>query len=445
MAGPAADWIRRMSRLAQSSVVRVSLARFVLLSVLALLVLGVGIRITARNLAEKEAMTEATNRAQGVARGVVSALVTPQLRAGDPESLDQVAQALAFRLGDGTFSHIILFDADGDVLWSDQPSLINQRVPLDAELRQSMRSGGLVTRLPGSNSRHPATIGDEDRLLEVHVPLPDASGGPVVFEAYVDTVSIAEQRDDISQRTLPIALGALLLFQLTVLPLAWSLARRIDRARRDQSDLLRRSMRAWHEERRRLARDLHDGVVQDLSAVGYALPSVAAELPTASTSARATLDRFGDVLQQDVAALRTLILDLMPVDLHEIGLAAALRSLADRNSRDDLEITVEVEDGVDPGEDLLGLVYRVVREGLRNVQKHARANNAWVHVSREDDIVTIVLTDDGRGLGEAGRRQGFGLRLLQALVDDVGGTFDLRDRQSGGTRLEVRFPASLPS
>ena len=92
----------------------------------------------------------------------------------------------------------------------------------------------VVARLPGDDDRHPEVIGDEDSLLEVHVPLPATDGGVVVFEAYVDATAIASDRDRILRKTLPIALGGLLLFQLAVLPLAWSLARRIDRARREQ-------------------------------------------------------------------------------------------------------------------------------------------------------------------------------------------------------------------
>ena len=261
----------------------------------------------------------------------------------------------------------------------------------------------MIPRPPDDEDRHPDGIGGESTLLEVHVPLPAAQGGPVVFEAYIDSDRIADERNAISRKTLPIALGGLLLFQLAILPLAWSLARRIDRARRDQADLVTRSLRAWHEERRRMAQDLHDGVVQDLSAVSYSLPTVTSALPNtpAGSAARSTVDRMIRLLQQDLHALRTMVLDLMPTDLVEIGLEAALVSLAERYTDDSLDISVEVEEGLDLDEDVMGVVYRVVREGLRNVQKHARAGHARVTVSQDADTVAIVLTDDGRGLAAA--------------------------------------------
>ena len=292
----------------------------------------------------------------------------------------------------------------------------------------------------------PTPSAARDNLLEVNVPLPAAQGGPVMFEAYIDSARIADERDAISKETLPIALGGLLLFQLAVLPLAWSLARRIDRARRDQADLVTRSLRAFHEERRRLAQDLHDGVVQDLSAVSYSLPTVTSALPDTpeGSAARSTVDRMIGLLQQDLHALRTMVLDLMPTDLLEIGLAAALVSLAERYTDDNLDISVEVEEGLDLDEDVMGVVYRVVREGLRNVQKHARAGHARVTVSQDADTVAIVLTDDGRGLEPPRGDEGFGLRLLKALVDDLDGTFDLFSGPAGGTEMRVHIPARLP-
>ena len=125
MAATLSDWFRRTLDLTRGSVVRVSLARFVLLSALALLVLGVGIRTAGRHIAEEQAMEEATDRAQGVGRGIVSSLVDRGLRAGDPDSIRRVKQALSPRLHDRTFAHVVIFDAHGRVLWSDVDKMID--------------------------------------------------------------------------------------------------------------------------------------------------------------------------------------------------------------------------------------------------------------------------------------------------------------------------------
>ena len=446
MAATPSDWFRRTSELTQGSVVRVSLARFVLLSALALLVLGVGIRTAGRHIAEQQALEEATARAQAVGKGIGSALVDPGLRAGDPDSIQRVQRALRYRLDDGTFAHVEIFDADGRVLWSDMRTRIGKHVRIDPELRDALHTGVVLPRPPDDEDRLPDAFGDAGDLLDVYVPLTTTQGGAVVFEAYIDSDRIANERNTIAKKTVPIALIGLLLFQLAVLPLAWSLARRIDRARRDQADLVARSLRAWHEERRRLAQDLHDGVVQDLSAVSYSLPTVTAALPDTpeGSAARHTVDRMIAMLQQDLHALRTMVLDLMPTDLHEIGLATALATLADRYIDGSLDITVEVEEGLDLDEDVTGVVYRVVREGLRNVQKHAGAGHARVTVSQDADTVVVLLTDDGRGLEPHEGDEGFGLRLLKAMVDDLGGAVDLFSAPGGGTAMRVRVPARLP-
>jgi signal transduction histidine kinase len=446
MAATPSDWFRRALDLTRGSVVRVSLARFVLLSALALLVLGVGIRIAGRHVAEDQALSDATKRAAGVGRGIISALVDPGLRDGDPRSMQRVEQALKYRLHDGTFRHVLIFDAQGRVLWSDVDEMVGDRLPIDPQLQDAIRTGTVLPRLPGDENRNPDAFEPGNNLLEVHVPLPATDGGVVVFEAYIDSTAIAADRDRISKKTLPIALGGLLLFQLAILPLAWSLARRIDRASRQQSELVTRSLRAWHEERRRLAQDLHDGVVQDLSAVSFSLPTVASALPATpeGSAARSTIDRMSDLLQRDLHALRTMILDLMPTDLREVGLTSALVSLSERYRDDDLDISVEVEEGLHLGEDIMGVVYRVVREGLRNVQKHARARHARVVVSRDADSVVVVVTDDGRGLEQQVSHKRFGLRLLKAMIDDLGGVFALSSGAGGGTEMQVRIPAVLP-
>ena len=78
------------------------------------------------------------------------------------------------------------------------------------------------------------------------------------------------------------------------------------------------------------------------------------------------------------------------------------------------------------------------------MQKHAEAGHARVSVSQDADTVVILLTDDGRGLEPQEGDEGFGLRLLKAMVEDLGGALDLSGRPAGGTEMRVRIPARLP-
>jgi two-component system NarL family sensor kinase len=107
---------------------------------------------------------------------------------------------------------------------------------------------------------------DQGRLLEVHLPVPTPGGQTLLFETYSRYSSVTANAGAMWRQFLPITVGALLLLQLFQLPLVWSTARRLDASLRERERLLRRAVEATDTERRRIARDLHDGVVQDLAA-----------------------------------------------------------------------------------------------------------------------------------------------------------------------------------
>src|SRR4029077_19744923 len=102
----------------------------------------------------------------------------------------------------------------------------------------------------------------------------DVDGVPFVFEAYMSPDLIQENEADLFRGLMPIVLGMILLFMLATLPLAVDLARRVDRASASRSVLLRASLVALQDERRRVAQVLHDGVIQDLAAAGYSLSTL---------------------------------------------------------------------------------------------------------------------------------------------------------------------------
>jgi len=144
--------------------------------------------------------------------------------------------------------------------------------------------------------------------------------------------------------------------------------------------------------------------------------------------------------------MRSLIFDLLPTDLDGVRLLTALEALAGRHRDAGLAVHLEVQTDLGIDSEVAGLVYRVLREGLRNIERHAQASNAWVQVTVRDQVVEIALADDGRGLRDSvrGREGHFGLRLLDGLARDTGGTLDLQNRAGGGALLKVRIPTVLP-
>lgn len=425
--------------------------RFALLSSVALVILGAGTAVLSGYLAKSEAIRDARVRSELIARATAAPMLDEAVRRQDPRVFRQLSTALQNRIRYGSVRHIVLWSADGRIIWADERQFIGARIALSAELRELARRSGSIVYEPGEKPPHPGRDPDEDSLLEVYVGATDADGVPFLFEAYISPERVNEDARAVLRQILPMSLGALLVLQLATLPLAVSLARRVDRTTAHRTAILQRSLMSWHQERRRLAQDLHDGVVQDLSAMSYALPGVIDQLPDRPEAemARATAERMCDVLVRDLAALRSMVIDLAPSELDGRGLVTALEELSSRSTRQGLDVDLSVDPALSVGETVGGLVYRVVREGLRNVEKHAQAQNVEIAVSRRGDLVEVRVSDDGRGHGEdsdRGRADDghVGLRLLGQFVRDVGGTLWLDGRPGGGTELRASVPLDPP-
>lgn len=432
---------------APRSVVRLAVTRFVILSFATLLILGVVTVLVSRHIARDEAFRDARVRSEEIARSVAAPLVDSAVRRRDPDAMQDLDVALRNWIRFDSVRHIVLWDAEGRVLWAQDPVVVGRKIDLTAEVRELTLSGGTLLEEPGQREDHLGRDKDEDELLEVYVGALDADGEPFVFEAYLEPGRIDEDYRSIIVALLPVSLFMLLLFQLATLPLALSLARRIDRADAHRSTILNRSLESWHEERHLLAQELHDGVIQDLAGMSYALPAMIDQLPEGSRAdkARATGQVMNDTLVRSLTALRAMILDLAPAGVDGPGVVSALTSLCQHMSTLGLDVTLAVDPDLDVGESAGGLIYRVVREGLRNAQKHAEATTALVSVGRRGDLVEILVSDDGRGLSSAPAEKGHvGLRLLGHAVRDLGGTLTLSDDPRGGASLRVVVPAWLP-
>ncbi len=430
----------------EPSIVRSSLLRFLLLSLVTLTVLGLGIVVESERIAHGEAIRDACVRSQRMAAGIVAPLVGPELRRRDRDVVRKLTVAMRHRMRDGSVAHVNVWDRDGRILWSDDPRLQGRRFELSPEVVALFASRGTVVRGTSPEQSENAAVAGHG-LIEVYVGHLGADRQPFAFEAYFSPDRVDADADAIFAELLPLGLGALLLFQLAVLPLAWSLARRVDRGRRQRSDILSRSMAAWHSERRRLAHDLHDGVIADLSSAGYALPMLLDHLrdDEGAREARRVGEQLSAMLQHDLSALRSLVTDLFPADLTRAGLPTAIEELARLSAHSGVAVEVEVAPDLEIGQEMSGVVYRVVREGLRNVARHSGGRSAEVVVHCRGGFVDVVVSDDGRGPGHNESRDGnhVGLRLLSGLVSDVGGTLTLRAGEPHGSVLEARLPAVL--
>ena len=163
----------------------------------------------------------------------------------------------------------------------------------------------------------------------------------------------------------------------------------------------------------------------------------------------AAIDRALEQLELDITTLRTLITELRPAALDQLGLEPALLALLDRTRRGGIEVQAEVTLGADNGgagarlaPDLETGVYRIVQEALTNASKHGEADSVWVSVAEAGDTIGITVRDDGRGFDTAAATAGFGLAGMRERVELLGGELSLVSMRGEGTTVTVRLPVA---
>ena len=199
-------------------------------------------------------------------------------------------------------------------------------------------------------------------------------------------------------------------------------------------------------ERRSLATDLHDSVAQSLALCKYYLEELE-NAPTTQTHER-KLGETVALIDQALEQTRSLIFELSPPILHDLGLEAALGSLTNRMQRiHGIKIDYTyVGKGNELPEDLSVLLFRAVRELLFNIVKHAKATHVGISLAKDHDQLQIEVVDDGIGfdLAEAARRlrrgSGFGLFSVSERLQHLGGSFDISSRPGYGTRAILTVP-----
>jgi signal transduction histidine kinase len=212
-----------------------------------------------------------------------------------------------------------------------------------------------------------------------------------------------------------------------------------------QADRLRSSLAAAEAERRRWARELHDETLQGLGGLRVLLSS-ALRRGDPERSQQAMREAV-EHIEREIENLRSIITELRPAALDELGLRTAIEALLDRHrEQSGFQIDGElVLPGVSAAEerldeDLETAVYRLVQEALTNVAKHAGANRVRVAVSESDGELLVEVQDDGAGFDPETASHGFGLAGMQERVSLAGGMLSV-DPDERGTLVTARLPA----
>jgi signal transduction histidine kinase len=196
------------------------------------------------------------------------------------------------------------------------------------------------------------------------------------------------------------------------------------------------------EERRRIRRDLHDGLGPSLAGIALGLDAVHRLAPDDPEAAAVLARELAEEVQGALADVRRLVEDLRPPSLDQLGLVGAVRQHADRLTDRDPGLEVSVEES-----QLTGLpaavevaAYRIATEALTNVARHADARHARVDIGLDTGGRLVVeVTDDGRGLAPS-RRAGIGLSAMRERAAELGGTCEAVPGTDGGTRVRALLP-----
>ncbi|WP_286931187.1 MULTISPECIES: sensor histidine kinase [Aeromicrobium] len=208
------------------------------------------------------------------------------------------------------------------------------------------------------------------------------------------------------------------------------------------SDELQRSREglvlAREEERRRIRRDLHDGLGPSLSAVVFRLESARLTVASDPASADEQLAETRDVVQEIIKDVRRLVHDLRPPALDDRGLVGALTQLAEHaDAAVDVRVTASIDGGLPAAVEVAA--FRIASEAMNNTLRHAHARTCSVSLSADPHELVVEVADDGVGIA-ADARPGIGLVSLRERAAELGGSVELRCPDSGGTIVTARLP-----
>ena len=303
-------------------------ARFALASLVAVAVVVVGAYFALRQVGIDEAERDTRDRVQAEARLVETAGLRDGILRGNPRAIRRLDELVLGQIVTDEVVRVKLWSKDGTVLYSDEPALIGKKFSLGEDELSLFETGGADAELSDLDKPENRYERPQGKLLEAHTPIRTPDGKQVLFEIYQRFDSVSRSAEQLLEAMAPPLLGGLLVLMLLQLPLAWSMARGLQRGHEERERLLAGAAEASSQERRRIAADLHDGVVQDLAGVAFGLAPLTenAERRGEQKDAEALRDATA-TLRQGVRDLRTLLVEIHPPNLETAGLEVALSDL----------------------------------------------------------------------------------------------------------------------
>jgi signal transduction histidine kinase len=394
--------------------------------------------IFSQRAARSEALADARGTTELLANSVAEPAMPRGLVTGDAGAIDRFDREVLERLLVSDVRRIKIWRADGTIVYSDETQLIGKRFELDDEQLSVLHSGYTEGGVSDLRRRENRFESEEGGLLEVYTRIESPEGQPLLFEAYYSVETVKQRSVEVLKPFRRITLGALIALLLLGVPLLGVLTLRLTRASRARERLMRRAIESSEAERRRIARDLHDGVVQELAGTAFAVSGTARE-PSLSPELREELQGTSQALRRSLRQLRSMLVEIHPPGLDASGLGAALEDLTAPAASSGTTTSVSVEGVADAPDHVVTLVWRVAQEAIRNAVRHAHASNLTVEVRGDERQVRLMVRDDGVGFDPSspGRDSSYGLRGLHSLVEDGGGRVRVDSARGVGTTVRM--------
>jgi two-component system NarL family sensor kinase len=409
----------------------------------AIIVVVIGALLVGRSVAHDEAFRNAGKMTTELA-DQVGPLITDAAN-GDPTQSANLNRIIADRKQAGFLKLVTIWGADGEVIYSDDARQIGRLLTPPDEVTLAITEGTVSADFavqPEVNDGSYDLTGPG--FVEVYVPLTLPDGTRVAFEAYYDYPQAAADADQLFRQFLPLVL-VLLLLLIIQLPLA-ALVRRIRRRRAQRRGLPAAAFSGTGKDRIQVAANLHDGPIQDIAGVGYALGAVALSVPE---QGQPMMRQAQKSLQRAQQSLRRLMVDLYPLDLTVEGLPDAINSLAGPLRQHGIDVRMTTEPLPELTDDLLHALYQGAHEALANAAEHAHATHVDVHLLVDDQrpgvaFVQLLIADDGIGFDRAqvDAGGGVGLRVLEHRLMELGGSLTVQTRPGSGTTVRIELPAA---
>jgi two-component system, NarL family, sensor kinase len=418
---------------------------FAAASLVAVVALGFSATAVLRRQARGEAIRDAKEITRLAGEGIAEPALGARVVAGDRRAQARFGRLMRQRVVREPVVRVKVWSLDGRIVYSDKRALVGRRFELEPEALDAVRQRLVhaeVSDLGRPENRFERRFG---KLLEVYLPVEARDGEPLVFEDYISFASVTAGEERLFSRFAPALAVTLLLLWLVQLPLAWSITRRLQRRQREREALLQRALDSSALERRRIARHLHDGVVQDLAGVSYALSAAAGELERDAPKPARLIGDAAAAIRRTVRELRALLIGIYPPSLQRAGLRTAVLDLLAPLSARGIAVEAEVPDDLGVAPETEELIFRSAQEAVRNVAKHADAERVELTVKRSNGRVVMTVSDDGRGFEPAGEPdadgRSLGLQLLDDLVEEHRGKLEVRSQSGCGTVVTLELDA----